>query len=287
MANFRAGASSLYHWLRTKRGASRSTPGVDRAALQRGLRTHFQDFDALLAEVRAEGVAAVPGYWPKEKCDAAITAFDRILAEYPDHVRVYSGGSDQRMYGMESADPLFADFHHDRFLKNFGEVDGGLELYNFATLGGRIAATGGNTGSGDGWHRDAFGHQFKTILYLTDTAPQNGPFQYLLASHKDWRVAVDTALGDMPQAPNTRYRDADIDRLIRRMGLTARSFPATAGTLLLVNTAGVHRGMPLQAGVRYALTNYYYNPSAIHEARIDQFSPLMPGTAERVRQDLF
>lgn len=287
MVDFRAGASSLYHWLREKRGARRTNRGVDKAALQRDLRAHFPYFDQLWAQVRADGVAAVPGYWPAEKCQAARAAFDRVLAEYPDHVRVFSGGSDQRMYGMESVDPLFADFHHDRFLRGFGELDHGLELYNFATLGGRIAATGTNTGSGDGWHRDAFGHQFKAILYLTDTTPQNGPFQYLLGSHKDWRVALDTAMGGLPQAPNTRYSDAAIDTLVRRRGRTTRAFPAAAGTLLLVNTAGIHRGMPLQAGYRYALTNYYYNPSAIYEERIAEFPPMMPGTAERIRQDLF
>jgi hypothetical protein len=57
--------------------------------------------------------------------------------------------------------------------------------------------------------------------------------------------------------------------------------------LLLVNTAGIHRGMPLETGVRYALTNYYYHPSSIDEDRIAQFAPLIPGTAERVRLDLF
>src|SRR4051794_40394257 len=120
MANIRAGASSLYHCLCVKRGASATTRGVDKVALRQRLRARFENFDQLLAQFRADGVAAVPGYWSSDKCDVARAAFDRVLADYPNHVRVYSGGADQRMYGIESVDPIFADFHDDPFLKAFG-----------------------------------------------------------------------------------------------------------------------------------------------------------------------
>lgn len=274
------------HWIRARRAATSMTRATDRAALRQDLQACRADLDAALAQIEQNGVAVIPAYWPAEKCEAACGAFNRVLAVHPKSVQVYSGGSDRRMYGMESADPLFADFHDDPFLQGFGELDGGLELYNFATLGGYIQASDGNPGSGDGWHRDAHGYQFKAILYLTNTAPENGPFQYLLGSHKHWRVAIDTAVGDLPEAPQTRYTDSDIVRVAERLGLTRQSFPAPAGTLLLVNTAGIHRGMPLEMGQRYALTNYYYNPVNVDEARIAQFSPLLPGTAERVRKDL-
>ena len=286
MVNLRAGAGSFVHWVRAGRAASSVAKEIDRAALRRDLLARRPDLGSLLAAVTEYGAVTLPNYWPEDRCAAARTAFDEVLAENPASVQTYSSGSDRRMYGMESCHPLFADFHNDPFLKGFGELDGGFELYNFATLGGCITAAQSNTGSGDGWHRDAHGYQFKAILYLSDTAPENGPFQYLLGSHKRWRVAIDTAFGDLPQAPHTRYTDLEISRVTARLGLTAQSFPGPAGTLLLVNTAGIHRGMPLSAGTRYALTNYYYDPMDIDEARIGQFSPLLPGTAERIRRDL-
>jgi hypothetical protein len=269
------------------RAAVSVTPAADRAGLRCALQASRADLDTLRGQIKENGVAVIPGYWPAGKCEAARAAFDRVLMDHPASIQIYSGGSDQRLYGMESAHPLFAEFHDDPFLKGFGELDGGLELYNFATLGGRIRAMAGNSGSGDGWHRDAHGYQFKSILYLSDTAAENGPFQYLQGSHRRWRVAIDTAFGDLPEAPNTRYAAADIERVTKRLGLTIKSFPAPAGTLLLVNTAGIHRGMPLQASTRYALTNYYYHPPQIDEERISQFSPLLPGTAERIRRQLF
>jgi len=286
MVNLRAGAASFIHWVRMERAAASVVRPADRAKLRRDLVARRPDFFRLLRKIEKQGVVAVRGYWPAERCTMARAAFDRVLAGNPASIQVYSGGSDQRLYGMESADSLFADFHYDPFLKGFGELDGGLELYNFATLGGHIAASPSNTGSGDGWHRDAHGYQFKAILYLSDTALENGPFQYLIGSHKRWRVAIDTALGELPEAPQTRYDNASIERVASRLNLTAQSFPAPAGTLLLVNTAGIHRGMPLKSGERYALTNYYYNPAHVDAARIAQFSPLLPGTAERISRDL-
>jgi hypothetical protein len=52
-----------------------------------------------------------------------------------------------------------------------------------------------------------------------------------------------------------------------------------------VNTSGIHRGRPLEAGCRYALTNYFYHPCQMGEGRVKQFAPLVPGTAERVLTD--
>lgn len=286
MINLRAGTASFIHWVRANRAAASAALPADRSRLRAELQARRPDLLRLLKDIHELGVVAVPGYWPAERCAAARAAFDRVLTEHAASLQLSSSGSDQRLYGMKSADPVFADFHRDPFLKAFGELVGGLELYNFATLGGHIQARPGNNGSGDGWHRDAHGYQFKAILYLSDTAPENGPFQYLIGSHRQWRVAIDTALGDLPEAPNTRYDSASIERIASRLNLTMQDFPAPAGTLLLVNTAGIHRGTPLRAGERYALTNYYYYPPQIDEERIAQFSPMVPGTAERLRRDL-
>jgi hypothetical protein len=187
---------------------------------------------------------------------------------------------------VESVSPLLADFHYDPFLRGFGELAGGLALYNFATLGARIDAIPDNNGSGDGWHRDAHGYQFKSILYLSNVSDENGPFEYLAGSHRPWRAALDTVLGGLPPPPNSRYEAAMIDRMVRLFRMRVRHYTARSGTLLLVNTAGMHRGRPLAGGTRYALTNYYYHPFQVDKERIASFPPLMPGTTERVCFDL-
>ena len=49
---------------------------------------------------------------------------------------------------------------------------------------------------------------------------------------------------------------------------------AKAGTLILVDTSSIHRGMPIIAGVRYALTNYFYPKRLIDQELFKQFAPI-------------
>ena len=105
-------------------------------------------------------------------------------------------------------------------------------------------------------------------------------------SQKKWRAIFDTAVGDLPSAPSSRYEPALIKQAAVAVPHEASRFLGKAGTLLLVNTTGIHRGRPLKAGSRYALTNYYYHPHQIDRARVQNFPTLMPGTADRIISDL-
>jgi len=279
-------AFETHRYWNTQRQVFSREAKVDQARLGSELQRLRADSESLVHDLKNEGIAVVESYWPEEKCRQGRAEIDRLIASYPDAVHRHSGGSDKRMFGVESVSPLLAEFHDDPFLRGVGERLGGLALYNFATLGARIDATAENNGSGDGWHRDAHAFQYKSILYLSDVTEENGPFEFLPASHKQWRAVFDTARGDLPAAPKSRYEPAAVDRMVERFRLDRRQYAARAGTLLLVNTSGIHRGRPLQSGCRYALTNYFYHPIQIGESRIQQFSPMMPGTAERVRADL-
>ena len=286
MADLFNGLRTFVRWTQANKASATRTGRVDTGELSRRLIHLRANFGDLAAALNKDGVVSIPDYWSSDRCDSARTELDRLIGDFPESVQSHSGGADKRMYGVESASVALAEFHEDPFPRNFGEMMCGLSLYNFATLGAHIVAAATNRGSGDGWHRDAHGFQFKSILYLVDTTPENGPFEYIQGSHKGWRVGLDTAFGDLPGYPNTRFTDAQIENLSNRFPGRRKSFPAKAGTLLLVNTSGIHRGRPLEKGQRYALTNYYYHPSDIDEGRIVQFSPLVPGTAQRIRRDI-
>jgi hypothetical protein len=286
MPNLRAAIDTYRYWNGFEQTCIENSSKVDDVDSLANLRSARSEIDGILASLRGTGIAVVPNYWSAEKCATARNEIDRLIAQYPAAVKIFSGGSDKRMFGVEEVSSLLSEFHHDPFLRGVGEVLGGLALYNFATLGARIDATGANNGSGDGWHRDGHGFQFKSILYLSDVTDENGPFEFLPGSHKRWRATFDTAIGGLPPPPGTRYEPAVVDRMVSRFGPKRQHYTAKAGTLLLVNTSGIHRGRPLLSGSRYALTNYYYHPFQIGESRIEQFGPLMPGTAERIRSDL-
>jgi hypothetical protein len=285
MTNILTGARTLVQWGRILRGKALTAAPADVEAAHRDL-AGLPNAQTLLATVRRDGVAAVPAYWSPARAAEARDEMDRLLRSYPQAVQLYSNGSDQRMYGVEQASTALMAFHEDPALRGFGELLGGRDIYNFATLGARIEATADNSGSGNGWHRDARGFQFKSILYLSDASMENGPFEYLVGSHTVWRAAADSMRAGLSDPQQTRFSDSEIEKLTRNR-IKPRAFPGKAGTLLLVNTAGIHRGMPLVSGERYALTNYYYHRSEVDEQRIAQFSPLVTGTAERIRRDLF
>ena len=283
--NIRSALETYRYWNAQREVFSAHAPKVDQAMRKSELARMRLDYEAVARAMQDDGVFAIESYWPEDKCSKGREEIDRLISTYPDSVHRHSGGSDKRMFGVESASPLLAEFHNDPFLRAVGEHLGGLALYNFATLGARIDATPENNGSGDGWHRDAHGFQFKSILYLSDVTKENGPFEFLPASHKQWRAVFDTAVGDLPAAPVTRYEPVVVDRIVKRFRLRRTQFTGKAGTLLLVNTSGIHRGCPLQAGSRYALTNYFYHPFQVGESRVEKFAPLVPGTAERIRAD--
>lgn len=286
MSRLGAGIRTFLHWKGIERVTAEHARRIDRAAELPALQQYRPDAAELLMALARDGVVAVAEYWPVDKCAAARAEIDRLLGEYPEVVQKFSGGADKRMFGVETKSDLLAEFHNDPFLHGVGEQLGGFRLYNFATLGARIDATSENNGSGDGWHRDAHGYQYKSILYLSDVSEDNGPFEYLVGSHTAWRAALETFIGGVPAAPNTRYEQALVERAVRRLRVKAAQFHGKAGTLLLVNTSGIHRGRPLRSGNRYALTNYCYHPFQIDENRIRTFPVMLPGTAERIRADL-
>jgi len=119
-----------------------------------------------------------------------------------------------------------------------------------------------------------FEKQFKAIIYLSDVSEQNGPFQFLVGSNT--RRSVLSTLGySRGKANLKRFADQDIDCLCRTHPGAVATITGSAGDVILVDTRGIHRGRPIEAGVRYALTNYY---SAVHRYHVHS-----PGFAELIR----
>ena len=138
-----------------------------------------------------------------------------------------------------------------------------------------MPAEPGNQGSGEGWHRDAFMRQFKAILYLSDVGPDNGPFQFVKDSYRPRQVLRDIWKGGLRYMQN-RLSEPEVERIL--MGSPDRlcTYTAKAGTLILVDTSSIHRGMPIENGTRYALTNYYFLLQDIGAAMFEKFKVLAP-----------
>lgn len=125
-----------------------------------------------------------------------------------------------------------------------------------------------NLGSGQGWHRDTYWpFQFKAMVYLTDVTGSNGPFQILEKTHTKSSLLRNAVRYHL--APNKhRFTEAEVSKIAEDQNIV--TFTGKEGDLIIFNSYCIHRGSPLQAGTRYALTNYYY-PDYMIKSNQDRF----------------
>ena len=118
----------------------------------------------------------------------------------------------------------------------------------FFTLANQVIPKPGCKGSGGGWHRDtAQERQFKSILYVVDVDETTGPFEYVPKSHHV-RSIVGTILNSGVRFGQYQFTEDEIQRDSGRMPHEARArLTAKAGTVVLADTSGLHRGNPISA----------------------------------------
>lgn len=133
-----------------------------------------------------------------------------------------------------------------------------------STLAANLKFTENNLGSGQGWHRDSYSTQVKSIIYLTKVTNNNGPFEYIKGSHLFKNILRDSIFlnkisdGGYNQI---RYSPEEIDCLIEEYNYEKKIMPGEIGDLIIADTRGLHRGHPIKEGHRVALTNYFQDLS--------------------------
>ena len=177
---------------------------------------------------------------------------DKHLSDPSVNVWRDQPASDERIFGFEELEVDAGELCSIRELLDIGSNYVGRRLKSWFMMANRVCYAAGNLGSGGGWHRDsAFTHQFKSICYLSDVELGNGPFEYVPYSHlTKAKLAVRDTIG----LDQSRISDKDF----QQSRLESRTFTGPAGTLLLADTRGIHRGRPIKGGARYAITTYFF-----------------------------
>ncbi len=215
----------------------------------------------LLRAIRRKGYCVVPNFYTAERCAELRREVDRLLQTYREKVQTDAKGSDHRLFGADRVSPLIKSFYDDPLIARIMEAHEKTDYLTGLTLAARLDFVTGNQGSGDGWHRDwSVREQIKAIVYLSDVTEKNGPFEYIEGSHHPLTIINDLVQNSFSFNQN-RFTHTEIEALLARGNRTTKRilFPGKAGTLILVNTRGLHRGSPIQEGVRYALTNYVWS----------------------------
>ena len=131
-------------------------------------------------------------------------------------------------------------------------------LYN----GARLKFKKNNLGSGGGWHRDSIHKSYKALIYLTDVNLNNDPFQIIPSSSQLLKILKI----DNKNYCKLRYENSEINEYLKN-GENLKTIIGQAGTMILFDGSNLHRGSPIEDGLRYSLTNYYFPKRIINRER--------------------
>lgn len=213
-----------------------------------------------LSDLRRDGYAVVNDYWPRERALELRDTLEAYLEEGKSRDfdngaylrfwddRPYDQGV-RRIYHVERLIPELADHRHDPSILKVAS-----EYYSTPFHSG-VLVFQHNTQWNEGtrfYHVDIFDKEFKTFLYLDDVDAGNGPFAYLRGTHRSWGLRLRKMLKDGKQA--TGFSEDEIASVLDR----EVQIEAPAGTLILVDVRGIHRGSPQVERSRSVLVNYMY-----------------------------
>jgi hypothetical protein len=243
-------AKTLYHRARAARPIQDSTDP----------REH-----EVLAALRRQGYFVIENFQDRAKCAELVREIERVFHDYEPLLWSDQLKADTRAYAADRVSEPVRKFFEDPLITNVMHRYMGEEEVCFFTLANRVRPIPGNLGSGGGWHRDTVHQrQFKAILYLVDVGPRCGPFEYLPGSHRVSFIAKMIASCGITFGQN-RFTEDEVSRIEQRSGAKRIRFTAPAGTLIIADTSGIHRGSPIEEGERYAMTNYCYDPGIIKQ----------------------
>jgi len=243
-------------------------------------RTHKQDFSnleknekELLEEIKNNGFVVIKDFFDEEFCQQCIKDMDLMYRNQKQFVHEDDYG-DSRIFGAEDLSENIKKFYEHPLLNRLANAYGAVTTCCGFTLAGRIKASGKEYGSGGPWHRDSYFRQFKSLIYLTDVNENNGPFQIIRGSHKSNQISQDTKSGKLESMQCTFPSDT-VDKILNDDSTRLTTLTAKAGTVILVDTSAIHRGTPLKEGIRYALTNYFFEKTQIDSHLVEHFSPIV------------
>ena len=226
-----------------------------------------------LYSLRKNGYVIIPNFFSKTECSKLIDTIDKFIMDNPKYIWKDDTDSDNRIFGAENI-----SINTKKALENFinysqkiGEHYLKHKIGLFMVMANRTVFKDKNMGSGAGWHKDSYSKQFKSILYLNDVNPSNGPFQLIKNSNKNFFM-IKLFLKLKNKFPSTRFSHDDILTILNNEKNKIIELTAKAGTLILVDTSFLHRGKPIENSSRYALTNYFFSPKKFEDHK-NHFQP--------------
>jgi hypothetical protein len=218
------------------------------------------DQQRLLSDVRRDGIAVMEGYWPRERALAMRDTLERYLEanESTDYdggayLRVWDGRAYdtgvRRIYHVDKLETELKEPRFDPFVLDIATAYYGTRFHSGALVFQHNLQSNANTRT---YHVDAFTKEFKAFIYLDDVDEGNGPFAYVKGTHKSHGRRLRKQIKGNEESADTTFYPEDLGPLLNdEVNITG-----PAGTMILADVRGFHRGTPQVDRSRSVLVNY-------------------------------
>ena len=202
----------------------------------------------IIKKLNQDGIVVISEFLNKAECDLLIEKFNDL--EPSVFVKI---DNDKRLFFTENKIKEIKSIFDKKELNFIKKKYIGLFNVSSWMLNNTFFRRK-SLGSGGDWHRDsALRRQLKFIVYLNDVTENNGPFQYILGSHRLMSKLYFSSKFNF-EIGKTRFNVSEIAKNDKCQKITGKK-----GTLIIVDTSGLHRGTPIVSGDRYAITEYIFD----------------------------
>lgn len=213
-------------------------------------------------DIKSDGFTVIQNYWNRNEAIRMKELLEKYLKvgkskNFPSgaYMRFWDNRAHdtgvRRIYHIDREIPELAKVRFDPFI--FKIVN---SYYRYPFYSGILAFQHNTKTNYDTreYHVDDFNQEFKAFVYLDDVDEGNGPFTYIRGSHVSHFVRLKKQLLGNTKGSSTSFFEEDLGELIKN----EVKLVGKAGTLILADVRGFHRGSPQKKGSRSVLVNYMY-----------------------------
>lgn len=217
----------------------------------------------LLQELDREGIVIIPDFFSAADCEKLLAdvdqVFDSIKAGTFDGEFQYNHEQLIRISQTNDKIPSTNQFYKHPLFDEIAKayIDPSAHLYRIEA---ELRDNVNEIQQADTYHFDDWRVRFKFFLYLTDVEIENAPFTYLTRTHKLFKGRRKKDLEyerDGEHGAYGHFHPQEIRELRRHLECKELVCTGKAGTLIIADFRGLHKGTPLKAGRRVLLNATY------------------------------
>ena len=232
--------------------------------VNRSLTNYQNELDTLIKN----GILILPEFFDKDIVDQIVneikpTMFDLCNNKYSgknksfrfDDYGVY------RLLDIDKISPTSKKFFELDLINELAKAYVSKNVHSYQKMS-ELKPLVGNMSVSDNWHFDDWKHRYKAFLYLADVGEEQAPFVYLKGSHNEnmeWRKRkeLEYYIYGRHKGSYGYFVPDEVNYIIEKYNLEKIVCTAKAGSLIIADTRGLHKGNVLRKDYRLTLASYF------------------------------